>query len=101
MIKYKIYLKKESNKGQVSRDISFISNGKMVTRHNNPQDTFTIWKEKAKKGEAVSYNRGILIEYFKDKTAEEIKDHVVKELEILKKNTKKKEMEIIWFVEKC
>ena len=101
MIQYKIFLKKESNKGQISRDESFISTGKMVTRHGNPNDTFTIWREKSQKGENVAYKRGILIEYFVDKTAEEIRDHVVKELEILKKKFTKKEMEIAWRVEKC
>jgi len=100
MIKYKIFLKKETNKGNISKDESFISEGKMVTRHNNPGDTFNIWREKAKKGENVSYKRGILIEYFVDKTAEEIRDHVIKEMEILKKKMGK-EMEISWRVEKC
>jgi len=100
MIKYKIFLLKENNKGNKSRDESFISDGKMVTRHNNPEDTFTIWKEKVRKGENVSYKRGILMEYFLEKSAEEIKDHVIKELEILKEKSKK-EMEISWRVEKC
>ncbi|OQY40987.1 MAG: hypothetical protein B6229_00345 [Spirochaetaceae bacterium 4572_7] len=100
MIKYKISLKKTTEKGNVSRDVSFISDGKMVTRHNNPADTFKIWKEKHRKGEAVTYKKGILMEAFVDKTAEEIRDHVVKELEILRDKMGKK-MEIIWLVDKC
>ena len=71
----------------------------MVTRHNNPSDTFKIYQEKKNKGENVDWKRGILIEYFKEKKAEEIKDHVVKELEILKEKMKK-EMEISWKIEK-
>lgn len=100
MVEYKIFLKKKTNKGNISRDESFITAGKMVTRHSNPADTFRIWKEKAQKGEAVSYKRGILIEYFVDKSPKEIKDHVIKEMEILKKKLIK-EMEINWEVEKC
>jgi len=95
----KIYLTKKTNKGNFSRDESFIEDFKMVTRHNNPSDTFKIYQEKKNKGENVDWKRGILIEYFKEKKAEEIKDHVVKELEILKEKMKK-EMEISWKIEK-
>ena len=98
--KYKIYLVKKSNKGKVSRDESFITAEKMVTRHSDPADTFRIWKEKKAKGENVDWKRGILLENFKDKTAEEIKNHVVEELEILKEKTKK-ELEVKWEVVKC
>jgi len=97
---YKIYLKKESNKGNVSRDESFISDGKMVTRHNNPADTFKIWKEKKTKGENVDWKRGILVETFKNKSGEEIKDHVVKELETMKEKLKD-EVKVSWRVEEC
>ena len=72
----------------------------MVTRHNNPGDTFSIWREKVKKGESVSYKRGILIEYFLNKSPEEIRDHVIKEMETFKKKMGK-EMEITWEVEEC
>jgi len=70
----------------------------MVTRHNDPSDTFKIWREKTARGEKVSWKRGILIEYFEDQTAEEIRDHVVKEMEIMKEKFKK-EMEITWRIE--
>ena len=95
--RYKIYLKKKSNKGKVSNDESFIINGKMITRHNDPADSFRIWKEKKAKGEKVEWKRGILLEYFDNKTADEIRDHVVKELEQLKKKMAK-ELEVSWEV---
>jgi len=99
-MEYKIFLTKKTNKGNVSKDVSIISPGVMVTRHNNPADTFRIWREKSKKGEAVVYRKGILRELFVDKTAEEIKDHVIKEMETMKEKLKK-EMEITWVVEEC
>jgi len=98
MTEYKIFVTKKSNKGEVSHDEAFIIDGRMVTRHNNPADTFRIWKEKKDKGESVDWKRGILIENFKGKTSKEILKHVENELEILKERTKK-EMEILWRVE--
>jgi len=95
----KIYLTKKTNKGNLSRDESFIEDFKMVTRHNNPSDTFKIYQEKKKKGEKVDWKRGILVEHFEGKKAEEINDHVVKEMEIMKEKFKK-EMEINWVIER-
>ncbi len=100
MINYKIYLTKKTNKGKVSKDESFITDGKMVTRHNDPNDTFNIYLEKRKKKESVKWRRGILLEYFEGKTAGEIRDHVVKEMEIMKKNMGD-DMELDWRIEKC
>ena len=94
----KIYLTKKTNKGNVSKDESFITDLKMVTRHNNPSDTFKIYMEKKKKGESVSWKRGILIEHFAGKTEKEIKDHVINELEVMKEKLKDT-VEISWRVE--
>ena len=100
MIKYKVFVKKESNKGEISRDEAFISDGKMVTRHNNPADTFRIWKEKKKKGESVDWKRGILIENFEGEPAKAILKHVEAELRVLG-DKMSKDMEISWKVEIC
>ena len=100
MEKYKIFLVKKTDKGEVSRDVSMITAGKMVTRHNNPNDTFRIFKEKKGKKENVDWKRGILIEHFKDKSANEIKDHVESEL-ILMRDKLGKDVEIFWDIEKC
>jgi hypothetical protein len=97
MIKYRIELMKKSNKGNTSRDICFISDGKMVTRHGNPADTFRIWKEKRANKEDVSYQKGILLERFKDKDAKEIREHVEAELKLLQTKMGK-DMEIVWRV---
>ena len=72
----------------MSKDESFITNFKMVTRHNNPSDTFKIYTEKKQKGENVAWTRGILVENFVGKTEKEIKDHVINELEVLKEKLK-------------
>lgn len=98
MTTYKIYLIKKSDKGKVSKDECFISDGRMVTRHNDPNDTFKIYTEKRKKGESVDWKRGILIEYFKDQSAEEIKNHVEDELKLMESNLKK-DVTLSWRVE--
>lgn len=99
MTLYKIYLTKKTNKGNISRDESFITDGQMVTRHNNPNDTFRIWKEKKDKGEDVDFKRGILLEKFKGKTAKQIKEHVEEELKIMKEKLKN-EVKVEWRIEK-
>jgi len=100
MIKYKIELIKKTNKGKVSRDNCLISDGKMVTRHGDPADTFRIWKEKKAKKEDVEYKRGMLLERFKDQDAKAIREHVEDELKLLQ-NKMEKEMEVVWRVIEC
>jgi len=96
---YRIDLKKTSNKGNVSEDVSFITDEQMITRHSNPQDSFKAYMEKRQKGEEVEWKRGVLKETFKDKTADEIKEHVEQELTILKEKLKK-EIEVEWKITK-
>ena len=95
---YRIDLKKKSNKGNVSHDVAIITPEVMITRHGNPSDTFKIYQEKKLKGEDVDWKRGILREKFPNKTSEEIRDHVIEELNIMKEKMKD-EVEVKWEVE--
>ena len=99
-IKYKIKLKKESNKGNVSIDNCLISDGRMVTRHNNPADSFKIWNEKKAKGENVWYKRGMVVEEFKGESSKDILNHIEEELKTMKEKLKGN-MEVSWEVTKC
>lgn len=87
----RITLTKQNIKsGKVYTDTSTITDGKCATSYEKSADAQQSYMAFKQKGSHVVMNKGVLIQRYKDMTAEEIRDEVVAQIEALKKQFRKK-----------
>lgn len=95
----RITLAKQNKKsGKLFTDVSTITDGKCATHFEklkDAQQSYIVYKQK---GEHVVMNKGVLIQRYKNMTAEEIRDMVIAQIEALKKQFRKK-MDINYTIE--
>jgi len=79
---------KRTNKKDVDRVL--ITDNLAITRYSDPNKSFQIYNEKRREGKQnVGWTRGVLTEEYPDTTAKQIKELMIKQVELLKEKMKK------------
>ena len=85
-----ILTKKDKWNNRKQIDKCLITDGIAVTRYSDPNQSFKIYNEKRKEGKQnVSWTRGVLTEEYPNMKKKEIKELVIKQIELLQLKMKK------------